>query len=473
MEGKGSVKPLLSRLLGLIPTEIASIYRKSEKHFTRNSKLPFAKLITFVLSITSSGKSKGVDSKSGEFIKNARRSGLWPDAEAIHRSTVTKARNKVPWEVFEEIHNDSVKLAYELWPESSDYTWKGMSVYAVDGSKYMLPATADLREEFDPGSGLQNPGKGHYPQCLVSTAYDVFRRLAVGRTVVAYDSSERDQAKLLIPKIPPGNLLLWDRGYPSFEFFKFLNQNYDGYYLFRSPASGSFSVVADFITSMKQEDVVVIHPPQSYIFKEKSNRQQHQQRREEKPITLRIIRLESPDGTLSVLLTNLMDPKKFSQKEITDLYYRRWEIESYYRDEKIFLDIDTFHSKTSNGIRQELFAALIMSVIARILMITVLPPSPSQEKENSKRETLQSPIESRATLPEPQFKNAAMALAADAAVLTPHNPEIAAKIFKEVLEEIRRVKYYRPKVPRVSKPRITKKPPNKWADRNSKRREKA
>lgn len=471
MEVEGSVKPLLSRLSDLIPTEITPIYRKSEKHFTRKSKLPFAKLITFVLSITSSGKSKGVDSKSGEFFKNARRSGLWLDAEAIHRSTVTKARNKVPWEVFEEIHSDSVKLAYDLWPEGSDYTcytWKGMSVFAFDGSKYMLPATADLREEFDPGSGLQNPGKGHYPQCLVSTAYDVFRRLAVGRTVVGYDSSERDEAKLLIPKIPPGNLLVWDRGYPSFEFFKFLNENYDGYYLFRSPASGSFGVVADFIKSMKQEEVVVINPPHSYIYKEKSNRQQ---RREEKPITLRIIRLESPDGTLSVLLTNLMDQKKFSQKEITDLYYRRWEVESYYRDEKIFLDIDTFHSKTSNGIRQELFAALIMSVIARILMITALPPS--QEKENSKSEPIQSPIESRATLTEPQFKNAAMAFAADAALLTPQNPEIAAKIFKEVLEEIRRVKYYRPKVPRLSKPRITKKPPNKWADRNYERRENA
>lgn len=462
-------------LFGLIPAEIAPIYRKSEKHFTRNSKLPFPKLITFVLSITSSGKSKGVDSKSGEFIKNARRSGLWPDAEAIHRSTVTKARNKVPWKVFEEIHNDSVKLAYDLWPEDSDYTcytWKGMSVFAFDGSKYMLPATEDLREEFDPGSGLQNPGKGHYPQCLVSTAYDVFRRLPVGRTVVEYDSSERDEAKLLIPKIPPGNLLVWDRGYPSFEFFKFLNENYDGYYLFRSPASGSFSVVADFIKSMKQEEVVVINPPHSYIYKEESNRQQ---RREEKPITLRVIRLESPDGTLSVLLTNLMDQKKFSQKEITDLYYRRWEVESYYRDEKIFLDIDTFHSKTSNGIRQELFAALIMSVIARILMITALSLPPSQEKENSKSEPIQSPIEieSRATLPEPQFKNAAMALAADAALLTPQNPEIAAKIFKELLEEIRRVKYYRPKVPRPSKPRITKKPQNKWADRNYKRGENA
>jgi hypothetical protein len=59
-----------------------------------------------------------------------------------------------------------------------------MSVYATDGSKYNLPATGNIREKFDPDSGLQNKGKGHYPQCLVSTHYDVFRRLAIARTVV-------------------------------------------------------------------------------------------------------------------------------------------------------------------------------------------------------------------------------------------------------------------------------------------------
>jgi len=59
-----------------------------------------------------------------------------------------------------------------------------MSVYATDGSIYNLPATDKIREKFDPNSGLQNKGKGHYPQCLVSTLFDVFRRLPIARTVV-------------------------------------------------------------------------------------------------------------------------------------------------------------------------------------------------------------------------------------------------------------------------------------------------
>jgi hypothetical protein len=126
-----------------------------------------------------------VDVKSGEFFRNANRSGLWPEAEAIHRTTLTKARRKVDWTIFRDILGDAVDLAYQCWPESPQFTWHGMSVFANDGSKYDLPATEELRNVFDPQSGLQYSGKGHYPQCLVSTTYDVFRRLPIARTARA------------------------------------------------------------------------------------------------------------------------------------------------------------------------------------------------------------------------------------------------------------------------------------------------
>ena len=54
---------------------------------------------------------------------------------------------------------------------------------------------------------------------------------------------------------------------------------------------------------------------------------------------------------------------------MTTLYFRRWAVETHYRDEKTSLDIETFPSQTENGIRQELFAILIMAVIARLLMV--------------------------------------------------------------------------------------------------------
>jgi len=374
---------------------------------------------------------------------------LWPNAQAAHRGSISKRRNKVHWKVFEEIFHNAVKLAYELWPkdttppyprgsQKSKYLWQGMSVFGIDGSKYTLPATEKIREEFDPKSGFEYKSKGHYPQCLVSTAYDVFRRFPIARTIVDANGSEREEVKELLPHIPPNNLLLFDRGYPSYELIHHINENYSGHYLFRCLASETFSAVKRFLESKEDESIIEIAPTQ----KGKAKFPKHERKRL-RPIKLRVIRMTAPDGTLSVLLTNLFDKIESPGKSIIELYFRRWEIEVYYRDEKVYLEVEKFHSKNGNGIRQELFAAVIMSVIARIIMVLSSTNGDSQ-------------------VAEPQFKNAVITIAAEAVVLTPDKPEKAAKIFKEVLEEIRRVKYYRPKTPQPSKPRVTKRAKNKW-----------
>ncbi len=100
-------------------------------------------------------------------------------------------------------------------------------MFAIDGSKYHLPASNALRLAFDPDSGLDHPGQGHYPQCLVSTAYDVFRRLPVARTVQPMaHANEREEVKTLLPHVPSGGVLLLDRGYPSYELIAYLQRHY-------------------------------------------------------------------------------------------------------------------------------------------------------------------------------------------------------------------------------------------------------
>jgi hypothetical protein len=400
-------------------------------------------LITFILSLVASGKSAGVDTKAGMFFKNARRNGLLPDAAAVHRSSISKARKKLPWQVFEVLANDAASLAYEVLPQDPKYLWHGMSVYAFDGSKYDLPATEEIRKEFDSKSGLNHSGKGHYPQCLVSTAYDVFRRLPVGRTISSIDNgNEREDAKTLINlHIPPGNLLCFDRGYPSYEFILWLQNYYDGHFLFRCPGSNTFPAVEEFLESGEQEAIIRIDPSKKY-----SQSLPVDQRVALKSIEIRAVRMESPDGTISVLLTSLMDTTEISWKELVDLYYRRWEVEVYYRDEKTFLEIEKFHSRTPDGIRQELFAIMVMALISRMLMFIADETADSKKCENG-----------------PQFKNSIMTIASDMAVFVSKDPLRALEIFEEILTEIRRVRYYRAKKPRPSQPRVCKRPLNKWA----------
>jgi hypothetical protein len=299
-------------------------------------------------------------------------------------------------------------------------------VFAIDGSNYRLPASKALREAFDPDSGLEHPGKGHYPECLVSTVYDVFRRLPIARSIQPMaQANEREELKALLPQIPPGGVLLLDRGYPSYDLVDFLNQHYQGSWLFRCPARSTFPAVEAFVHSGQTEAMITLESTAT------------------PRLRVRAIRLVSPDGTLSVLLTNLLEAAGCSADALIALYFRRWAVETHYRDEKTSMAIETFHSQTENGIRQELFAMVIMAVIARVLMrLTTDPEHPSRA--------------------EPQFKHALISLAQEAAVLTPRDPVLALSIFRELLDEMARVLYYRPKVPRPSQPRVCKKPINKW-----------
>ncbi len=433
---------ILQSFLNIIPETLDSAQKVSPKDFTRTCKLPFPKLIITTLSLVANGNHNGVDIHTADLFRNARRSGLWPDADAIHRSTVTKARQKVPWTVFQDILCDAVQVANDVWPDSPQYSWHGMSVFATDGSKYTLPATDLMRQEFDPNSGLEHPGKGHYPQCLVSSLYDVFRRFPIARTIVGVDGSERDEVVKLLPSIPEQSVWLFDRGYPSYDIFRLLTKRFNGYFVFRCPASCTFPAVEAFVNSGKQDAVIWIDPSNKAL-----NKVSARQRKRLKAIKLRVILLQSPDGTVSVLLTNLFNTVTFPRIEIIDLYFRRWEVEGGYRDEKVTLEIEQFHSRTPNGIRQELFAAMIMTVISRTLMMLVAEHLLPEGREC-------------------QFKHAIVTLASEAALLVPEDPEQAGIIFQEVLQEIERVKYYRPTTPRPSQPRINKHPPNKWSTRN-------
>jgi hypothetical protein len=383
--------------------------------------------------------------KSNELIKNARRSGLW-QIEHIHKSAVTRARKKVPWKVFKDITKEAVKLAYECYPKNKKHLWHGMSVFAIDGSIYNLPATPEIRTFYDPTSGLGKQSKGHYPQCLVSTAYDVFRRLPVARTVAPNNTSERTEALKLLEDIPPDGLLVFDRGYPGYEFFHELSQKYSGHYLFRNRTRVTSLAISEFADGPKDEAIIMIGSSEK--FRSKCT---PEERKTIQPIKMRAIKYYNPQGELSILLTNLFDKVKFPKEELIKLYFKRWEVETYYRDEKVTMGGETFHSKSINGVLQELHAVVIMTLISRAMIQLSLNSSKKNDFE-------------------PQFKNAIITTAKEAAIFSADNPQRAIKVFRELLCDIDRIKYYRPKVKRKSQPRVSKQTINKWTLNRPKKR---
>ena len=420
---------LFKKIRNIIPSSLKPEQKKQTGDFTRKRCLTLPRLITCILGLVAGGKTEGADIELAVLFKMARRSKLWPEAKAPGRSALSRAREKVPWQAFEEMQERAASLAYEVWPEREGDRWHGMNVLAVDGSKFNLPATEKIRQEFDPESGLQTPGKGHYPQAMVSTLYDVLRGFPVARTVMPYCTCERKEALKLLPSSPKNSLILFDRGYPAYWFLHRMMLDFSSHFLMRCPTSATFSALTNFLKGSQNEAVIQIAPTESYTAR---------QRKSLPTLTLRAIRARTPEGKDVALLTNLLDSESISAGEITALYFKRWEVEVYYREEKGVQDLERFHSRTPHGLRQEYFAVMVLTVISRTMAAL------SEEGEG---------------LPagRGQRKHAVIALARDAALLTPTRPRQALALFQELLGEMARIKYYAPKTARPSVPRVCKK----------------
>src|SRR5215468_9968416 len=138
------------RLLTLFLHFVQTITVPRAQDFSRRRKLPLAHLIVVLISLAASGRDTGVATKLDALFTLARRSGLWPEGHSPHRSALTKARAKLPWQAFETLLTQSVALAFEVFPPREESLWQGLSVFAFDGSKYHLPATEAVRHAFDP-----------------------------------------------------------------------------------------------------------------------------------------------------------------------------------------------------------------------------------------------------------------------------------------------------------------------------------
>jgi hypothetical protein len=87
-----------------------------------------------------------------------------------------------------------------------------------------------------------------------------------------------------------------------------------------------------------------------------------------KLITARLLRYQWPGFRPSWLLTSLRDPQAHPYTELVDLYHRRWQIETIYREWKHSLDIQNLRSHTPAGVIKEIYAQLLLSNLVRWVM---------------------------------------------------------------------------------------------------------
>lgn len=228
---------------------------------------------------------------------------------------------------------------------------------AIDGSEVLLPKTKETINKF--GEYTTNFMNKTVVLARISKAYDVLNKISIDAKLVNRKIGEHTLANQHLELCGNGNLVLLDRGYPSFDLFR--NVFASGNYFCARLAVSNWNVASELVESGKKEIITEIKPGKEL------KRKYKKQDITVEPIKCRFICVELPSGEKEVLVTSLLDTKKYPHSIFKGLYHMRWDIEESYKKDKHRLQLENFSGKTIFAIYQDFYANILMGNITSVL----------------------------------------------------------------------------------------------------------
>lgn len=255
----------------------------------------------------------------------------------LSRSSFCEARNKLSWEAFAYLQ-EKANLEHNEGFENP--LWKGHRVRAVDGTCIQLPRGKDLVATFPERNSKY--GASYYPYSYLVAAADVFTCQTTHTVIGNKYSSERDQLRELLSTFNAGDISILDRGFDGKTVWKSFDDAQQ-FYLGRLRVRGVSRL--NFNENLRDQ-VVETTTDSGEIIK------------------IRIVRGKKfKTGNHLFLATNLFDRRKYSRKDLLELYKKRQAVEDVFLHLKHTLKAKNIRSKNLNGALQEIYAALTMTTI--------------------------------------------------------------------------------------------------------------
>lgn len=307
--------------------------------------MPIKTLILLVLKFKSS-----IQRELDRFYKEVMQSDF--NIRAVTKGAFTQARAKLnPW-AFKRLNEVAVNSFYE---GAEYYVWHNMRLLAVDGTRLVLPNHPTVAEEF----GVHQFGpKADSPRSLAmgSLLYDVLNLVTLDSQIAPYASSERDLLMQHLDQVKPGDLLLLDRGYPSFWLLFLMKAKGIGFCV--RLKEDWWLKVKDFTKSSEKERIVTFTLPKKDRAKLKDF--PHMLDAE---ITCRLIKVELENGEKEVLCTSLTDAETYPYEEFEQLYHYRWNEEEAYKLLKSRIELEAFSGKTARAVKQDFHARVFLMTL--------------------------------------------------------------------------------------------------------------
>jgi hypothetical protein len=291
-------------------------------------------------------------------FKKARR--LRTDEETPPRSSLCEARQRLGVEPLEELVRRVVRPL--ATPQTPGAFWKGRRLTSFDSTVLSVPDSDANAAAFARADGGR--GQGGFPQVRKASLIELGTHVELALAIGGWQDDEKDLARTLFPHIPADAIVLLDRGFFSFDFWKTLD------------ACG-VAVLARLKKGM-------VLTPIRYLadgsFLAKIYAKSYDRTKDRNGILVRVIAytLNDPQrvghGERHRVLTNVLDAEELPAREIACGYHERWEHELTYDEQKTHLDpvrpgkAAHLRSETPEGVRQELLALSLGHFVVRALM---------------------------------------------------------------------------------------------------------
>ena len=324
-----------------------------DSHFTRNRKLPLHQLLLSILG----RKGRTLTMEIRSFIKSIK------SKISISKPGYLKQRQKLNPEVFLELSDFHVRNFYQ--DTTMVQRLKGYLILAVDSSSVNLPNTLQNIALY--GNASHKNAKPQ-AQAGISCLFDVLNKMIIDCTINKWKFSERNQALLNIDKCnsitgEKPRIVIFDRGYPSGEFFIDLMERNESFLI----RIGATVFKKEQLTMTADDEYINIRFDKSRLSPHKGTSTADKLAKTGS-IPLRFVRFELDNGSMEYLATNL-PMEEFNTSEIVYLYRLRWEIETAYDVLKNKLFIENFTGTKPIMIEQDIYATVYLCNVMHDILL--------------------------------------------------------------------------------------------------------
>ena len=258
------------------------------------------------------------------------------------RSTLAYANQHRPWQLYETVFKELVKVCQcEAREKQRQFRFQH-PLLSLDST--VIPVCASM---FDWAKYVKTKGA-----IKVHTVLD--NRSVLPQYAVITDGKTADVKVARLLKFEPGAIVVMDRGYEDHDWWRKLTA--DGvFFVSRLKDSTSYGIVAELPLPA---DATLLRDEIILLASDKNKEDAMRLRRIE-------VWLEDKKETI-VFVTNQL---KLAASTIAAIYRDRWQIELFFKAIKQSLRIKTFIGTSENAVRMQIWTALIAMVVLRYLQL--------------------------------------------------------------------------------------------------------